>query len=29
MMGHAAAMHAIAEHKAGRTQFGRIDDIPE
>ena len=29
IMGNAAAMHAIAEHKAGRTQFGRIDDIPE
>ncbi|MEI6107796.1 MAG: type II toxin-antitoxin system prevent-host-death family antitoxin [Opitutae bacterium] len=29
IMGNAAAMHAIAEHQAGRTQFGKIDDIPE
>jgi antitoxin YefM len=29
IMGNAAAMHAIAEHQAGRTQFGNIDDIPE
>jgi antitoxin YefM len=29
IMGSAAAMHAIAEHKAGRTKFGDIDDIPE
>jgi antitoxin YefM len=28
IMGHAAAMQAIAEHKAGRTEFGSIDDIP-
>lgn len=27
-MGNAAAMHAIGEHKAGRTQFGSLDDIP-
>jgi len=26
-MGNSAAMHAIAEHKAGRTQFGNLDDI--
>lgn len=29
IMGNAAAMQAIAEHKAGRTQFGNLDDIPE
>jgi antitoxin YefM len=29
IMGNAAAMNAIAEHKAGRTQFGNLDDIPE
>lgn len=29
IMGNAAAMHAIAEHKAGRTRFGHLDDIPE
>jgi len=28
IMGNAAAMHAIGEHKAGRTQFGSLDDIP-
>ena len=28
IMGSAAAMHAVAEHKAGRTKFGRVDDIP-
>ena len=27
IMGNAAAMHAIGEHKAGRTQFGSLDDI--
>jgi len=27
IMGNAAAMHAIAEHQAGRTQFGSIDDL--
>jgi len=29
IMGNAAAMNAVAEHKAGRTQFGNLDDIPE
>jgi prevent-host-death family protein len=29
VMGNAAAMHALNEHKAGRTKFGNIDDIPE
>jgi antitoxin YefM len=29
ILGNAAAMHAIAEHQAGRTQFGVLDDIPE
>ena len=29
IMGNAAAMKAVAEHKAGRTQFGNLDDIPE
>lgn len=29
IMGNAAAMDAIADHKAGRTQFGNLDDIPE
>ena len=29
IMGNAAAMHAVAEHKAGRTRFGHLDDIPE
>lgn len=29
MMGNAAAMQAIADHKAGKTKFGRLDDIPE
>ncbi len=28
MMGNAAAMHAIGEHRAGRTQFGSLDEIP-
>jgi prevent-host-death family protein len=28
IMGNAAAMQAIGEHKAGRTQFGSLDDIP-
>ena len=27
IMGNAAAMHAIAEHQAGRTQFGKLDDL--
>jgi antitoxin YefM len=29
IMGNDAAMRAIGEHRAGRTQFGNIDDIPE
>lgn len=29
VMGNAAAMQAIAEHQAGRTQFGHLEDIPE
>jgi prevent-host-death family protein len=29
VMGNAAAMHALNEHKAGRTKFGNIDDIPD
>lgn len=29
IMGNKAAMHAIAEHKAGRTRFGNVDEIPE
>lgn len=29
IMGNAAAMRAIAEHKAGRTAFGSLGDIPE
>jgi antitoxin YefM len=29
IMGNAAAMHALNEHKAGRTKFGSIDDIPD
>lgn len=29
IMGNEAAMHAIAEHKAGRTRFGNVDEIPE
>jgi antitoxin YefM len=29
IMGSAAAMNAVAEHKAGRTRFGNLDDIPE
>ena len=28
IMGDAAAMDAIAKHKAGRTKFGNLDDIP-
>ena len=27
IMGSAAALHAIAEHQAGRTQFGRLEDL--
>ena len=29
IMGNAAAMNAIVEHKAGRAQFGNLADIPE
>lgn len=29
VMGNPAAMQAIAGHKAGKTKFGRLDDIPE
>jgi prevent-host-death family protein len=29
IMGNAAAMQAIQEHKAGKTKFGRLQDIPE
>jgi prevent-host-death family protein len=29
IMGNEAAMRAIAEHQAGRTHFGNLDDIPE
>jgi antitoxin YefM len=29
VMGNAAAMRALNEHKAGRTKFGNIDDIPD
>jgi prevent-host-death family protein len=29
IMGNAMAMHAIQEHKAGKTKFGRLEDIPE
>jgi prevent-host-death family protein len=28
IMGNPAAMTAIAEHKAGETKYGRLDDIP-
>jgi antitoxin YefM len=28
IMGNPAAMKAITEHKAGRTKFGSLDDIP-
>ena len=28
IMGNAAAMRAVQEHKAGRTRFGTLDDIP-
>ncbi len=27
LMGNAAAMKALAEHKAGHTQFGHLDEI--
>jgi prevent-host-death family protein len=29
IMGSAAAMRAIREHQAGKSKFGRIDEIPE
>jgi antitoxin YefM len=29
VLGNPVAMQAIAEHKAGKTKFGRLDDIPE
>ena len=29
IMGSAAAMHAVTEHQAGRTKFGKLSDIPE
>lgn len=29
IMGNTAAMDAIAEHKAGRTKFGNLGEIPE
>jgi antitoxin YefM len=29
IMGHPRAMAAIQEHKAGKTKFGKLDDIPE
>jgi antitoxin YefM len=29
LVGNSATMRAIAEHKAGKTKFGRLDDIPE
>lgn len=29
IMGNSAAMRAVDDHKAGRTQFGKLDDIPE
>jgi antitoxin YefM len=28
IMGNAAAMLALDRHKAGKTKFGRLDDIP-
>lgn len=28
IMGNAAAMQAVADHKAGKTKFGKLDDIP-
>ena len=28
IMGNAAAMRAVHEHKAGKTRFGTLDDIP-
>jgi prevent-host-death family protein len=29
IMGNPAAMHAVEEHKEGKTKFGKLDDIPE
>ena len=29
IMGSTAAMRAIADHQAGRTRFGQLDDLPE
>jgi prevent-host-death family protein len=29
IMGNPAAMAAIEEHKAGKTKFGKLSDIPE
>jgi antitoxin YefM len=29
LMGNPAAVAAIAEHRAGKTKFGHLDDIPE
>jgi prevent-host-death family protein len=29
IMGNPAAMRAIREHKAGKTKFGKLEDIPE
>jgi antitoxin YefM len=29
IMGNLAASRAIEEHKAGKTKFGKLDDIPE
>jgi prevent-host-death family protein len=29
VMGNAAAMQAVADHLAGRTKFGQLEDIPE
>jgi prevent-host-death family protein len=29
IMGNAAAMRAIDEHKAGKAKFGDLEDIPE
>lgn len=29
IMGNAAAMRAVRAHRAGKTRFGQLDDIPE
>ena len=29
LLGNPAAMKALEAHKAGKTEFGKIDDIPE